>query len=197
MTLHLHWNQSTTTIYTNIITHEIHYNHVCYLLLFSEANSRRSRSFMGKLTKVESLLVLRASEKRFRSGQTGGVKEQLLCIYLLTHDANICYICVQGFLLGWDKKPQPITQHWASNTRVSWLYRVFTCSGLKEPPHGHLLNPFYSPWTWYEFPHIVFSLVNLTVSLQLQSTTVYYGVAILIIIHSPTDTRTFRLTANI
>lgn len=37
-------------------------------LLFSEANSRRSRSFMGKLTKVDSLLVRRASENRFRSG---------------------------------------------------------------------------------------------------------------------------------
>jgi len=39
-------------------------------LLLSEANSLRSRSFMGKLTKVDSLLVLmRASEKRFRSEQ--------------------------------------------------------------------------------------------------------------------------------
>lgn len=46
------------------------------LLLFSEANSRKSRSFMGKLTKVDSLLVLLASEKRLRSVHQG-VKEHV------------------------------------------------------------------------------------------------------------------------
>ena len=45
-------------------------------LLLPEAHSRRSRSFIGKLTNVESLLVrTRASEKRFRSGQGRGIKE--------------------------------------------------------------------------------------------------------------------------
>lgn len=52
-------------------------------LLFSEANSRRSRSFMGKLTKVDSLLVLRASEKRFRSGQEEESKKNQTGFYKL------------------------------------------------------------------------------------------------------------------
>lgn len=44
------------------------------LLQLCEANSLRSRSFSGKLTKVVSLLArILASEKRFRSG--GGARQ--------------------------------------------------------------------------------------------------------------------------